>query len=137
MANKQGAKNLGDVIKRLRLSKGLNRPQFEEKFGVDDGYLNNIERGTAVPGLDTLVVIARGLEVSPGFLANVFAGVFDARDIDDPNLLRRLAVTDLDLDRDAEVIMGEIAKLEEIRMMTEELIAQKKIRKFPIKNFNG
>ncbi len=84
---------LGQFIKRRRLEIGLNRAQFEDKFGVNDGYLNNIERGQITPSLNTLTIIAKGLQVRPGLLTDLYAGVAqNSEECSSPNCVQLPAI---------------------------------------------
>lgn len=61
--DKEKLKRLGDNIKSIRLSKGLNQTEFANIIGKDQPSINRLENGNINPGYLYLLEIARGLEV--------------------------------------------------------------------------
>jgi len=52
---------LGRRIRRKRQEKGLTQQQIASKLNLSPSFYGHIERGTRVPSLDTLVLIANEL----------------------------------------------------------------------------
>lgn len=65
---------LGAKIAKARRSKGLTQERVEELTGLHQGYLSRIEHGLIMPGLETLVALAKVFEVS---LARLLSGIED------------------------------------------------------------
>lgn len=57
-------KQLGRVIRRLRLADGYSQESFADAIGVHRNYMGTVERGETNITLDSLEKIARGLGVS-------------------------------------------------------------------------
>ncbi len=51
-------------LKELRHLAGLSQPELAEKSGIDVGTIRQFEQGRRKPTWDTLVKLAKGLEVS-------------------------------------------------------------------------
>ncbi|HXV14834.1 MAG TPA: XRE family transcriptional regulator [Candidatus Krumholzibacteria bacterium] len=60
---------LGERIKKLRLSQNLTLKQLEAKAGVSATHLSEIERGQSSPTVGTLERVARALGEEPALLA--------------------------------------------------------------------
>ena len=60
--------SLGDKLRELREAKGLRQEDLEKRSGVDSQTISNIEVGRQMPRTQTLVKLAKGLEVSVGEL---------------------------------------------------------------------
>ena len=60
--------SLGDKLRELREAKGLRQEDLEKRSGVDSQTISNIEVGRQMPRTQTLVKLAKGLEVSVGAL---------------------------------------------------------------------
>lgn len=58
-------KELSIKIKSTRQKQGLTQEELAEKSGFHVNYIGGIERATRNPSLDSLVRIARALEISP------------------------------------------------------------------------
>lgn len=54
---------MGMRIRRKRQELGLTQAQFAKRVGVSTSFYGHIERGTRVPSIDTLVIIANTLNV--------------------------------------------------------------------------
>lgn len=68
MNNEDFYKNLGIKIKEFREQRGLTQQQLAEKTGISLNFEGKIEISMNKPSLDTLVKIARALEVEPYML---------------------------------------------------------------------
>ena len=64
----QPRKQLGDNIKRLRISLGLSQEQLAEKAGLHRTYVGAVERGERNVSLDNIIAISRALGVSASTL---------------------------------------------------------------------
>jgi transcriptional regulator with XRE-family HTH domain len=58
----------GATVRRLRVAAGLTQEQLGALCGMDLSAVSRLERGNRNPRLDTLVRIARALEVPPATL---------------------------------------------------------------------
>lgn len=56
-------KRLGNKIRKLRISKGMNLTVFAKKIGKTPSYLSQVERGMASPSIMALREIAKALNV--------------------------------------------------------------------------
>ena len=57
-------------IKETRIKRGLTQEQLAEKLGYNNrSSINKIEKNTYEIGLETLIRIAKALNVSPAYLA--------------------------------------------------------------------
>ena len=56
-------KNIGKRIKRERETLKLTQKELAQRAGIDFRFLGNIERGVSKPSLDTVVKIARALDM--------------------------------------------------------------------------
>jgi transcriptional regulator with XRE-family HTH domain len=54
---------LGNKIRKLRISKGMNLTAFAKKIGKTPSYLSQVERGMASPSIMALREIAKALNV--------------------------------------------------------------------------
>jgi transcriptional regulator with XRE-family HTH domain len=59
---------VGTIIRDLRRTQDLTQEELAKKAHLDRGHLGRIETGTTVPGLLTLIRIAKALRVPPGSL---------------------------------------------------------------------
>ena len=62
--------NLSDILKQLRIDRGVSLREFSELLGISHAYLNKLERGEdsrtgkpITPTIETLVKIAEGLNI--------------------------------------------------------------------------
>lgn len=56
-------KKLGEKIRQLRKLRELTQEQLGEKAGISYKFIGEVERGTVNPSLDSLIGIARALNV--------------------------------------------------------------------------
>jgi transcriptional regulator with XRE-family HTH domain len=54
---------IGSRIQEIRNTKGLTQDQLSEKVGISSKYLSSIERGKENPTLNTILKLARSLDV--------------------------------------------------------------------------
>jgi transcriptional regulator with XRE-family HTH domain len=59
-------------LARMRASRGLTQEQLGWAAGIHQTAIARIEKGARKPSLDTIIKLARGLEVPP---AKLFAGI--------------------------------------------------------------
>lgn len=52
-------------VERIRKEKGLSQKELADRMGIGQTRLSRIENGKVEPGLLTVNLLARGLEVSP------------------------------------------------------------------------
>lgn len=55
--------NVGNIIKDIRIKKGIMLKEVAEKCGISSSMLSQIEKGNANPSLNTIREIARVLDV--------------------------------------------------------------------------
>lgn len=65
-------KQLGNRLQSLRKQKGLTQEALAEEIGLGRSYIAEIESGRRNPSLDSLKIIADGLQVS---LSKLLAGL--------------------------------------------------------------
>ena len=56
---------IGSRIQEIRNKKGMTQDQLSEKVGISSKYLSSIERGKENPTLNTILKMARSLDVKP------------------------------------------------------------------------
>ncbi len=56
--------NLGEKIKKLRLSKNMTQAEFANRINVTKSAVSSYENGSRMPSYDVLIKIARVLRVS-------------------------------------------------------------------------
>ncbi len=59
---------LGEQIKTLRMSRGLNQVEMAKIFGVTKQSVSNWENGNIMPSIDMLIKIANFFSVSTDYL---------------------------------------------------------------------
>lgn len=59
---------LGEQIKNLRMSRGLNQVEMAKIFGVTKQSVSNWENGNIMPSVDMLIKIADFFSVSTDYL---------------------------------------------------------------------
>jgi transcriptional regulator with XRE-family HTH domain len=62
------AAKLGARLRARREARGYTQAELADKVGVSPNYFGVLERGLKLPTLDTLILIAEALEVSPAEL---------------------------------------------------------------------
>jgi transcriptional regulator with XRE-family HTH domain len=55
--------NIGDRLREIRESKNLSQGDIEERTGLRRCYISRVENGYTVPAVETLVKMARALEM--------------------------------------------------------------------------
>ena len=85
---------LGNRIRRLRLSRGLKLQELAEEAGLSTGYLSDIERGRSALSGEKLASLARVLCVTADYLLTGERGdgISDQHDITIPKTLSAVAV---------------------------------------------
>jgi transcriptional regulator with XRE-family HTH domain len=68
---------VGAWVRRMRKDRRLTQEEVADRGDLGHKYLGQLERGELTPKLDTLVAVARGLDMRP---AELFRGVADAFD---------------------------------------------------------
>ena len=63
---------LGGRVRELRLKRRLTQVEFAEMLGVPQARVSEIERGTRVPNLETILRVAAALGCKPAALMTVF-----------------------------------------------------------------
>lgn len=61
-------KEIGDIIKELRISKGLNQPELAKIMNVSKQTVSNWENGNRTPDIDTLAKFADFFNVTADYL---------------------------------------------------------------------
>lgn len=63
-------KNLGHLLKEMRLERGISLREFSSDLGISHAYLSKLEKGvdprtgkTVIPTIETLTKIAEGLSI--------------------------------------------------------------------------
>lgn len=59
---------LGEAIRHLRRERNLSQQELADKLGVTNNAVSQFERGVTVPGVLTLVDLAKALDVTYGVL---------------------------------------------------------------------
>lgn len=62
----------GERLRTLREARGLTLRELETASGIERGTINRIERGAAVPRLDSIQALAAALNVT---LSELFSGM--------------------------------------------------------------
>lgn len=57
-----------DLLKSLRVRKGVTQIELAKAIGVSNGNVGDWERGRSKPGYDALVLLSRFFEVDAGYL---------------------------------------------------------------------
>ena len=68
-------------LRRLRKAARLSREEAAERGGISSNFWGEVERCESEPGLDSILRIAKGLQLPPGAL-------FADRE-EDPNLIKK------------------------------------------------
>jgi transcriptional regulator with XRE-family HTH domain len=105
------AARFGTNLKATRRSKGLSQPELANASNVSTQVISNLERGTAIPSIDTLCKIARGLGVNPRELFGAGLTGGGRPPSQTSKLLDLLATFDEDLARQALVILRSLSQV--------------------------
>jgi transcriptional regulator with XRE-family HTH domain len=68
MGRRSFGARLGARLRAQREAVGLTQAALAEKAGVTSNYVGVLERGLKLPTLDTLIVLAKALDVNPAEL---------------------------------------------------------------------
>lgn len=68
MSHRSFGARLGARLRAQREARGYTQAKLAEKIGVSPNYFGVLERGLKLPTLDTLIQLARALDVSPAEL---------------------------------------------------------------------
>jgi transcriptional regulator with XRE-family HTH domain len=68
MQMKINYKKMGKRIKSARKKKKFTQERLAEITGLSNNYISNIERGSSIPSIDTLIKICNSLNVTPDFV---------------------------------------------------------------------
>ena len=60
----------GRRLRALRIERGLSQHKLAEIAGLDKNYITESERGFINPTLETILKIARALDIEPGELVS-------------------------------------------------------------------
>jgi len=82
-------KMIGSRIQEIRNKKGITQDQLSEKVGISSKYLSSIERGKENPTLNTILKMARSLDVMPDEF-------FTHLEIEDPGKRKSMIIEMLD-----------------------------------------
>lgn len=66
---------LGSFIRARREALNLSQAQLADRAGIGQAYVFRIENGLQLGSVDSLVKLAGGLDVEPGVLVNIYAGL--------------------------------------------------------------
>lgn len=72
-------RQFGERVRELRRARGVSQEDFADSCGVHRTYMSGIERGLRNISIESLVKIARGLEVPVGALFDWMAPAVAAR----------------------------------------------------------
>ena len=67
---KEFYKNLGLNIKKYRKQQGYTQQEFADKLGMSLNFIGKIEVAFSKPSLDTVILIAKNLDISVSELCN-------------------------------------------------------------------
>ena len=62
--------NVGNRIRAARTAKNLTQGELGRKAGIEQARLSRIERGTAIPSIEEVEKLARGMKVSVSSLVD-------------------------------------------------------------------
>jgi transcriptional regulator with XRE-family HTH domain len=69
------AEVFGARLREVRQQRGLTQVQVAERTGIAQNHISEIERGTRVPSVVTMLRLAAALQCAPTDLVAVFDGV--------------------------------------------------------------
>ena len=80
--NEKVLKAFSQTIREARKDLKLTQEQLGERCDMHPVFISEIERGIRNPSLDTILKLAKGLEVEPGVLINMaFGGTSSKQEI--------------------------------------------------------
>ncbi len=82
--NKNNDRNVGEIIKELRKTKGITQSKLAALLNVSPSMISQYESGIRSPKIETLQKIADALEVSVDFFMPI--EVFDLSNLSDDHL---------------------------------------------------
>ena len=80
---------IGSRIREIRNKKGITQDQLAERVRISSKYLSSIERGKENPTLNTILKLARSLDIMP-------AEFFTHLEIEDPAKRKSMIIEMLD-----------------------------------------
>lgn len=75
--NDRLSRNIGEAAREARKAASLTQEQAAERIGISPEFYARVERGAALPGLNTFYKIASVLEVSADALLGAFINAGD------------------------------------------------------------
>lgn len=63
---------LGDRVRELRQKRGMTQVDLGERLGIPQSRISEIEKGSRVPNLETILRLALALECKPSTLMAIF-----------------------------------------------------------------
>lgn len=113
-------KNLGNLLKDMRLERGISLREFSSDLGISHAYLNKLEKGIdprtgkpVIPSIETLTKIAEGLSIpAKEFLE--LCGYFDEEseesneDIDKLSMITETPLSAVDLRAAVNLFLSEL-----------------------------
>ncbi|MDR6121177.1 transcriptional regulator with XRE-family HTH domain [Bacillus sp. SLBN-46] len=70
---------IGELIVRLRMGKQKTQDEIADCSGVSRKHLSNLENNKVLPNYDTIMKLARILEVRPSTFTNIVGKMLDKR----------------------------------------------------------
>lgn len=64
MTKESKQKVIGEIIKKARLNKNLTQADVATDTGISRNYLSDVENGRYMPSVETLLTLARHLEIN-------------------------------------------------------------------------
>lgn len=71
MMTKENRKLIGQVIKNKRIQGNITQLELSEKTGISRNYISDVENGRYVPSVETLIKLAKVLNINLNFLLKV------------------------------------------------------------------
>jgi len=76
---------IGDRLREIRVSKNLSQGDIEARTGLLRCYISRVENGHTIPSLETLIKIARALEM------HLYQVLYDGDDLPPPPVTKHPA----------------------------------------------
>ena len=104
-------KRFGANLKAIRRSRGLSQPELAEISDLSTQVISNLERATAVPSIDTVCKIARGIGIDPRelFSAGLTNEISTASEVS--KLVALMETFDQSLAKEALIILQSLSRL--------------------------